>query len=130
MTFTARLNIALAILARTGIRPIFYAPPTHRLLWRLGFRIRPPHFSGQLANILFAWLVVAPPIVLLRLALSNDTLAGNLADGAQLGFFVALLAATRFGKVAEDHGLPDWSDIDSPDQPFRSSSSTHWLRDG
>jgi hypothetical protein len=129
MTFTTRLNIALALLARTGIRRIVYAPHTHRVLWRLGVKVRPPHFSRQAANIFLVWLVVFPAIVLIRLALANDTLAGHLAEGAQLGFFVALFAATWFRKVAEDYGLPDWSEVESPDQPFRSSSPSHWLRD-
>ena len=53
MTFHARLHAALGILERTGISPLIYAPPLHRILWMVGVPLRPPHFASTVLNA--AW---------------------------------------------------------------------------
>ena len=53
MTFHARLHAALGILERTGISPLIYAPPLHRILWLVGVPLRPPHFASTVLNA--AW---------------------------------------------------------------------------
>ena len=54
MTFQARLEVALQMLAATGLRRISYAPPFYRLLWRAGVPIPPPPFAGPAVNLLFS----------------------------------------------------------------------------
>jgi len=128
MTFDKRLTIALAILARTGIRPIWYAPPTHRLLWRLGARLRPPHFSSQAANFLWLSLVVTLPALALSLVRGHG-LAGSLWDNAVV-IFCTMSFVSGYKRSAEMHGLPSWEEVEAPDQPFRAPSPpSRWLRD-
>lgn len=127
MTFRDRLNTALAILDRTGIRRIVYAPPTHRLLWQLGFEVLPPHFSGRVANFLWSWLAFTPPLVL-YFALSGRSVGSTMGNGVGFGTYFALLAVLLYTRSAQDQGLPAWSDVESADQPLRRPS-THWLRD-
>jgi hypothetical protein len=129
MTFDTRLKTALAILARTGIRPLWYAPPAHRLLWRLGLAIRPPHFSRTLWNFLWLWVAFMTPTIALYAAFSGDSVTSILADGALAGLSFAGAAASTYGKSAELHGLPAWEHVESPDQPIQAPS-THWLRGG
>jgi hypothetical protein len=133
MTFATRLEAALGILARTGIPKFAYAPPTHRLLWRLGVEIRPPHFSGRLTNFLWLWLVSTAPLVAIALARSNASVA-NILDASLITLVCwAIPEMAGYEKSAVDYGLPAWEAVESPDQPFLTpppSNPTHWLRDG
>jgi hypothetical protein len=130
VTFSDRLRTALAILARTGIRSIYYAPPTHRLLWRLGVEIRPPHFSGRMVNVLWVWPTFTAPILGLDLAFRDPSLM-SLLKTAAFGLPYALTVALAYKGSADEHGLPAWADVESPDQPLHppSTPSTNWLRD-
>jgi hypothetical protein len=131
MTFEERLKAALGILARTDVRPIWYAPPLHRLLWQLSVRIRPPHFSGQLANSAWLWLVFLVPLLALYLAKSQHSWLSNLGDAAFSSLCAAYIAAGSYQKSTELNRLPAWEEVESPDQPVRPLPPTtnHWLRD-
>jgi hypothetical protein len=129
MKFETRLKTALAILARIHIRPIWYAPPPHRMLWRLGVRIRPPHFTGTLANFLWLWPVSMTVLLVVYSAVTDHTLMEVLSDGAIGGLSFAIAAAFSYGRSAEIQGLPPWADVESPDQSL-DVPTTHWLRGG
>jgi len=51
--FEVRKQAALQILANTGMQRNTYAPGFHRLLWRLGVKIRPPHFMNPVSRFAF-----------------------------------------------------------------------------
>src|SRR5438045_6535001 len=90
-----------AHLCALGVKPLEFAPPAYRLLWRLGIDATPPLFAGfaQLAfaqGLAFAigcgglmWLLVwsRDPVYSPALALLAAVL-GGLAFGVAMAFFI------------------------------------------
>jgi hypothetical protein len=130
MSFETRLRAALGILAKTDIRPIWYAPPVHRLLWRMSVRIRPPHFSGVPANLYWLCPMFLAPLFTVQLIASDDTLLWSLGDSALTALCFACAGGSSYKRSAELNLLPAWDEVESPDQRFRPppSKTTNWLR--
>jgi hypothetical protein len=115
MTFNAKLAAGLRILAATGMRRFSYAPPLHRLLWKFGVPIRPPHFASFVSILLFEsvsggvfwglcmWWVIW--------AKDGTSPVAALVFAAFFGISTGLIAAFSITHRARLHNLPDWSDI-------------------
>ena len=56
MNFDTKLDAALKRLSSTGMWSSSYAPPIYRLLWGLGVKIPPPHFSRSTFNFVFMFI--------------------------------------------------------------------------
>jgi hypothetical protein len=121
MRFEQKLSAALALLASTGILSGTYAPPLHRLCWKLGARLPPPHFLSFTANFVLAgvgfgvfwglamWLTGSSHHGLSRLA--------AVALFAGLLFGLSMAAHYRYG--ARKHNIPLWRDF-HPDEHART----------
>lgn len=61
MPYPEKIKAALVLLGATGIAHYNYAPPPHRLLWRTGIAVPPPHLASMTFNFLFfaIWFAVA-----------------------------------------------------------------------
>jgi hypothetical protein len=114
MRFEQKLTAAIALLESTSILRDSYAPPLFRLLWRLGFRVPPPHFLDFTTNFVFAssffsvmwgflmWLAEWP-----RQGLSLG-IAGS-AISAGLLFGLGMAGYDRY--VARKYRIPLWRDF-------------------
>lgn len=118
MTFQERLEIALQLLAASGMKRGNYAPPLYRLLWRSGIPIPPPPFASFLVNFAFSgiwfgalygvcmWLLVWRP---------QGTSTTSAVIGAGFaGVLFGLGMAAYWVYKARKHKLPAWSDIKPP----------------
>ena len=115
MSYPPKLHAALAQLETSGIRPSAYSPPLHRLLWRLGVILPPPHFASFGFNFFFAavWFGV------LWGALMWFTIWSRQGMSALAAVISALFAGGLFGLgmaayyhfSARKHNLPGWSQI-------------------
>ena len=118
MTFDERRDRALTLMEDTGVPSLAYEPPLHRLLWRFGVEVPPPHFGGvwparlqmALAGIVFAhgvsqMLGLPWPVAAVGLALLFGGTAG-----------------TQYARQAEALGLPSWDEVDRVDVRLRPRS--------
>ena len=115
MNYSPKLNSALATLAATGIWRRNYAPPLHRLLWRVGLLLPPPHFASFGLNFpLFAagfgvlWGVVMWFLVWSRQGMSGGAAAGSAGVA---GALFGLIMAAYYRHGARKHNLPPWSQL-------------------
>ena len=115
MNATTRRTRALQILAATGMWQSSYEPPLLRLLWRLGFDIPPPHFSGFVSTAAFTgtlfgvfwgllmWLLVwsanGMPLILVALL------------SAITGLLFGLAMASYYAYGRHKHKLPTWQEL-------------------
>ncbi len=115
MNYPAKVSIALERLAATDLKRSSYAPPFHRVLWRLGFSFPPPHFAGFFVNFaamgaffgvgwgfllgMYCWFRYAmPPLTVLPFA-------------AAAAVLFAASMAMYFRHGARKHKLPSWSSL-------------------
>ena len=114
-----QLNEALQLLAETGMMKSSYAPPFHRLLWRRGVPVRPPHFAGFWLNTLNTGLWFGPlwGLVMWLLLWSGQDHPPWLLVGASAlaGLLFGLLMALFYQESARRNRLPRWDEI--PHQP-------------
>jgi hypothetical protein len=119
MRFEQKLTAAFGLLASTGIWRSNYAPPLHRLLWKLGAKTPPPHFQGFTANFVSAgvWFGVVWGLSMwftwwrshgmsIERAFTGSIFAGVL-------FGLGMAAYYRYG--ARKHGIPLWRDFHRAD---------------
>ncbi len=117
MSYPPKVNTALALLENTGIWRSNYAPLLHRLFWRAGITIPPPHFASFKFNFIFlgVWFGVVCGLMMWFMFWSNHdksssesaAIIGTSLAGVLYGMFMALYY--RIG--ARKHGLPSWSSI-------------------
>jgi membrane associated rhomboid family serine protease len=110
-----KIQSALSVLAETSMRPSSYAPPLHRLLWRLGFNIRPPHFAGFVSNFLATgtWFAVVWGAIMWFAAWARRGMSVGTAISTAIaaGTIFGLLMAYYYRRGARKHSLPSWSEI-------------------
>jgi hypothetical protein len=116
VSYPPKLNSALAKLAAAGIRPGNYAPPLHRLLWRAGLILPPPHLASFGFNFIFsaAWFGVGWGALMWFMLWSRDGTPGFAAAGMALlaGALFGLGMAAYYRRGARRFHLPPWSDIE------------------
>jgi hypothetical protein len=117
MRFQQKLAAALELLASTGMWRSSYAPPLHRLFWKLGASVPPPHFLSFTANFVLAgvsfgvfWGLAMWLTGSLHQGLSRLTAAALFAG---LLFGLGMAAYYRYG--ARKHRIPLWRDFHPPD---------------
>ncbi len=117
MSYPPRVEAALKDLTGHGLKLRNCAPPLHRLMWRYGLNIPPPHMAGFLSNFISTSLVAVPGSALalwlyqfIRAAESTPPiLIPSLVSGISAG----LAVACYFWYTAIEHDLPRWSSISS-----------------
>ena len=116
MSYPPKVNAALTRLAETDMSPRTYSPPLHRLLWRVGVSIPPPHFASFGANFSFLALGFGSCWGLIMWFLfwsKNGTsvlavITFSALAGGAFGAFMALM----YNRAARKHKLPTWSEIE------------------
>ncbi len=113
--FEVRKVKALELLAASGIRKSNYLPPATALLWRLGVKVRPPHFASfagtalvcglyfGLAWGLFMWLVVWSS--------QGLSVAAAFSSGVLAGTFFGFSMAAYYAYARKKHPLPPWEKL-------------------
>lgn len=110
-----QLEEALALLRETGMTRNSYAPPPHRLLWRRGILVRPPHFAPFHHNMLGTALWFAPLWGFLMWFLvwsgQGQPLWIMLGASVLAGLLVGILMAIFYQENARKNHLPPWDAI-------------------
>ena len=118
MTFVEQRDRALALMAETPVPFIRYAPPMHRLLWRFGVEVRPPHFGGL-------WPAR------LQMALVSLAFAHQFSEMLDIPWLVAAAGlallftwhvSASYASEVEAFGLPMWEELDERDIHLRPGS--------
>ena len=103
---------ALSALAATGMQPTTYAPPVHRLLWRMGFHVPPPHFAGFTSNLIFSgtWFGIVWGTIMWFATWSDRGMspAGAIVAAIVAGILFGLCMAIYYRHGARKHNLPAW----------------------
>ena|SRR2546421_387366 len=118
MRFQQKLSAALALLASTGIWSGNYAPPLHRLLWKLGARVPPPHFLSFTANFVSAgvWFGVFWGLAMWLTVCSHQGLSRLAAAALFAGVLFGLCMAAYYRYGARKYGIPLWKDFQVSDE--------------
>ncbi|MBK1616275.1 hypothetical protein CKO44_22740 [Rubrivivax gelatinosus] len=113
--FEVRRETALRILKATGIPESNYRPPLLRLLWHLGFQVRPPHFAGFGATAAFAgtFSAIGWGALMWLLVWHNARWSPMAALGASAfgGACFGLLMSSYYARDRQKHRLPDWDSL-------------------
>jgi hypothetical protein len=77
MQFRAQLDRSLAVLSQHGLSRNHAEPLLFRLLWKLGVRVRPPHFLGfaSIALVFGTWFAGAWGVFMWTLVWSHQASA-------------------------------------------------------
>ncbi|MBA4099937.1 MAG: hypothetical protein C0484_24585 [Rhodospirillum sp.] len=121
-TFEARRDMALRLLAGTGIPQWQKAPPLFRFLWFCGIRVRPPHFSSFLFNFAFFGVFFGALWVLLTLPFQWSRYTSDIVSAvwpvAAIFGFSGLVMAFDFWRTARKHRLRKWSELRTETEIF------------
>jgi hypothetical protein len=115
MAYPASIDAALSSLAAVGIPVRQSAPRFHRMAWRLGWYVPPPHFAAFAVNVAFfggcfgllwgvvmsiaVWSPQGMPVLL------------QVAGGVAAGVLFGLCMAVYYRRAARKHQLPPWSQL-------------------
>ena len=117
MSYPPKINAALALLAGTGMWRHSYAPPLHRVLWRAGIPVPPPHLASVTLNTVFfaTRFGLVCSIVIGILNWFGQDMSGHATVGMII-FFSALYGvciALCYRQVARKYSLPRWSSFNT-----------------
>ena len=116
MAYPTKVDSALAVLAGTGMSSSNYAPPIHRILWRMGTEIPPPHLASFGFNVLLSGLWFGAIWGLFmwfftwRASGMTMGAASLAALGAGIVFGIAMASFYRYG--SRKYKLPSWSQFE------------------
>jgi hypothetical protein len=115
LSYPLEVNAALGILKTTGIWRSNYAPFLHRMFWRAGVSIPPPHFASFGFNVVFmgAWFGAVWGLWMWLFVWSQRGMSGVEAVFASIlsGVFFGLIVALYYRIRARKYNLPSWSQI-------------------
>jgi hypothetical protein len=115
LSYPLEVNAALGILKTTGIWRSNYAPFLHRMFWRAGVSIPPPHFASFGFNVVFmgAWFGAVWGLWMWLFVWSQRGMSGVEAVFASIlsGVFFGLIVALYYRIRARTYNLPLWSQI-------------------
>lgn len=122
MRFKQKLTAALSLLASTGMWRSNYAPPLHRLLWRFGARLAPPHFLSFTANFVSAgvWFGVVWGLLMWFTVWSHKSPDAAFVAALFAGVFFGLCMAAYYRYCARKYGIPLWKDFEVSDEHART----------
>ena len=122
MDFREKVELAVGDVVARGVRRATAAPFPYRLLWRLGLRVRPPHFQGFAGLVVVNGLTVALSLAVpltLGLVFRNgpDYLPAKLHNvlmttSGAFGLLCGLGLAAYYRLSARRLGLPEWEVYD------------------
>jgi Family of unknown function (DUF6404) len=113
MRFEEKLTAALGLLASTGMWRSNYAPPYHRLLWKLGAKTPPPHFRSFTANFVSAGVLFG---IVMWFAWWPSMSVGRAFIGSIFaGVLFGLCEAARYRYGARKYRIPLWRDFNPAD---------------
>ena len=122
MDFREKVELAVGDVVARGVARPTAAPFPYRVLWRLGARVRPPHFQGFPALVAVNGLTVAlsfavPLTLVLVLRNGPGYLPAALHNvlmttSGAFGLLCGLGLAAYYRLSARRLGLPDWEVYD------------------
>jgi hypothetical protein len=117
MRFEEKLAGALRLLASTDILRSGYAPPFHRLLWKLGAKAPPPHFQSFTANFVRAGVSfgVVGWFIFWSQSRQGTSPCAVFAAALLAGVFFGLGMAAYYRYGARKHRIPLWRDFHPAD---------------
>ena len=117
MPHSPSVESALATLASTGMSRSNYAPPLHRVLWRWGLNVPPPHFAGFWLNLLsfgaFFGVVWGTIMWFAQWASAGASIALAVGCSFLAGLFFGLCMALYYRHGGRRHKLQPWSSVNS-----------------
>jgi hypothetical protein len=121
MHFRVQLDRSLAVLSARGLSRHHAEPLLFRMLWKLGVRVRPPHFLG-FAHIAIAygiWFAGVWGVFMWLLVWSQQGIgvAGVALRAVGAGACVGLLMAWFYARERREFGLPAWESLGGEEQP-------------
>lgn len=113
MTFDEHYEIALQELAGSDILKGNYVPPLHKLLRRMGLKVKPPHYASMPANMLTTGIPFGILWAgLMWLFVWEDQVGMSLSIALWAGFFAGMLfgvaMAIYYRASARKHNLSSW----------------------
>lgn len=113
--FDRRLQAARNEMLLAGMRPFQASPPLVRLLWSLGFRLRPPFYQRFSVNALISGAVFATLFGLIMHFRDTNALSlhwgGAVVQTMVAGVFFGLTMSSFTAWQAKDKGLSRWEDL-------------------
>ena len=113
--FKATLIRALNELESTGIARKRFQPPLHRILWRLGFEVPPPHYCTFIYNLVFCtfWFSVLWGSLMAIVFWSRNPMPMSAAvlAASMIGLPFGIGMALYYRHGATRHQLSHWSDL-------------------
>jgi hypothetical protein len=120
MQFRAQLDRSLAMLSARGLAHRHAAPLLFRLLWKLGIRVRPPHFLGFFHIVLVygTWFTCAWGVFMWVLVWSQQGLdfRGVALRSGGAGAAFGLMMAWFYTRERREFGLPAWESFGGDEQ--------------
>lgn len=115
MPYPLEVSAALDILKKTKIWPSNYAPFLHRIFWRAGIAIPPPHFASFVWNFLFTgiWFGVIWGLTMWLIFWSKYGLSSIacIIGSALSGGFFGVVMSSYYRIRARQYNLPSWTEI-------------------
>jgi membrane associated rhomboid family serine protease len=113
--FEHRKEAAFKVMRERGINPMHFYPPVHRMLARIGVRVKPPHFGSFIGVCVLhalyfgaTWGLIMWLFVWQSTAVSPERAIGT-SVGAGLTFGVAM--AFNYAWDRRKHRLPSWETL-------------------
>ena len=117
MSFEKRKEAAMQELKESGIRKSNGIPPALLIFWKLGIRVRPPHYNSFLKNALSAgfWFAVLFGVLMwfLQWRSMGFGVSGAVATASVAGIFFGVIMAAHYKSSARRHRLSNWADLPS-----------------
>jgi hypothetical protein len=112
MTHAEKLDRMYSELGQKGLWKSNFAPPLYRLLWRMGIRVPPPHFSSFMFLFVFSGLYAVffalPPVVVMWWLLVPKPIGVLVISTILSGFVAGLCVAAWYRYQARRYRLPLW----------------------
>lgn len=114
MEFSEIHKLALDELAKTGMKTRNCLPPIHRLLWRFGVNIRPPHYSSFVEIVIWIatlFTLLFGTLMTLITGAHDGQFLTNFSFSAGIGFLLGLFMAFYYRHGNVKYGLSKWEDL-------------------
>ena len=112
MHFRVQLDRSLAVLSARGLSRRHAAPLLFRMLWKLGVKVRPPHFLGfaSTAIVYGGWFACVWGVLMWVLVWSQQGIGiGGVAFRSAIsGACFGLMMAWFYARERREFGLPPW----------------------
>ncbi|NIF73491.1 hypothetical protein F3J16_25390 [Burkholderia sp. Ap-962] len=115
MTPKLKIDRSLEILDSKGISRSSSAPFLHRMLWKIGIEIPPPHYLKWVQNFALSGVFFGPTwgALMYLLSLNRTPMSIGIAVFASMaaGAVFGICYATMTWSKGRKHGVPGWNEI-------------------